>query len=112
MTTSDTDFRSRVLLSVQSALVGEVTPQMRFIGVELSPERIHIIVWHDGIIDASISANGGDFDGGAITEIVADFAWPERGDPQVSFEFVRCDFPQRPDFRGTLVYGRSETDAT
>ncbi|MDB6024073.1 MAG: hypothetical protein JWM68_296 [Verrucomicrobiales bacterium] len=111
MTISDTDLRSRVLLSVQRALVGEVTPEMRFIAVEISRERIHIIVWHDGIIDESISGNGGNFDGGAITQVVADFAWPERGDPQVSFEFVRCDFPHRPDFRGTLVYGRSETNA-
>lgn len=108
MTTSDTDLRSRVLLSVQRALVGEVTPQMRFIGVEFSSERIHIIVWHDGVVAESISA---DFDAGVVTQVHADFAWPERGDPQTSFEFVRCDFPQRPDFRGTLVYGRSETNA-
>jgi hypothetical protein len=108
MTTSDTDIRSRVLLAVQRALVGEVTRQMRFIGVEFSPERIHVIVWHDGAVDESISAG---FDAGAVTQIVADFAWPERGDPQVSFEFVRSDFPRRPDFRGTLVYGRSETNA-
>ena len=108
MTTSDIDLRSRVLLSVQRALVGEITPQMRFIGVKFSAERIHIIVWHDGVVDESISA---DFDAGAVTQVVADFAWPERGDPLVSFEFVRCDCPQRPDFRGTLVYGRSETNA-
>jgi hypothetical protein len=108
MTTPDSGFRNRVLLSVQRALVGEVTPHMRFIGVEFSPACIHIIVWHDGSVDERISA---DFDAGAITQVVADFARPERGDPQVSFEFVRCDSPQRPAFRGTLVYGRSETYA-
>ena len=107
MTTAGTDLRSRVLLSVQRALVGEITPQMRFIGVEFSSECIHIIVWHDGAVAESISA---DFDAGAVTQVVADFAWPERGDPQISFEFVRCDFPQRPDFREILVYGRNETN--
>lgn len=108
MTTSDDDLRGRVLLSVQRALVGQVTPQMRFIAVEFSSERIHVIVWHDGAISECISA---DFDDGAITQIVADFPWPERGDPQTSFEFVRCDYPQRPDFKGTLVFGRSESNA-
>src|SRR5438132_184142 len=107
MTTSDADFRTRVLLSVQRALVGEVTPQMRFIGVEFSSERIHIIVWHDGIVDESVNA---DFDAGAVTQVVADFSWPEHGDPQTSFEFIRCDFPQRPAFRGLLVFGRNETN--
>jgi hypothetical protein len=106
MNPSDIDFRIRALLSIQRALVGEITPQMRFIGVELSPERIHIIVWHGGAVDES---HRDDFDAGAIAQVVADFAWPERGDPQVSFEFQRCDFPKRPDFRGTLVYGLNET---
>jgi hypothetical protein len=109
MTTSDIDLRMRVLLSVQRALVGEITQEMRFIAVEFSPERIHVTVWHDGKIDDSISAVGGEFDACAISQIVADFLSPERDIPEVSFEFTRCDFPLRPDFRGTLVYGRSET---
>jgi hypothetical protein len=62
----------------------------------------------DGAIAGSVCE---DFDASAVTQVVADFAWPERGDPQVSFEFVRCDFPQRPDWRGELVFGRSETNA-
>ncbi|GEP43796.1 hypothetical protein BGE01nite_30870 [Brevifollis gellanilyticus] len=108
MASSDTKLHDRVLLSVQRALVGEVTTQMRFIGVEFCPESIHLIVWHDGAMHESIIE---DFDAGTVTQVVADFCWPERGDPQVSFEFVRCDYPQRPDFRGTLVYGRCEAAA-
>ncbi|MDX2200455.1 MAG: hypothetical protein SF069_15985 [Phycisphaerae bacterium] len=105
MMKSATELRTGVLLSVQRALVGEVTPRMRFIGVEFSPQRMHIIVWHDGPVDESARE---DFDAAVVTQIVSDFAWPDRGDPQTSFEFVRCDFPQRPNFRGELVYGRSE----
>lgn len=55
---------------MQQALVGEVTAQMRFIAVECSPERIHLIVWHDGALPESVAE---DFDAGAITEVVADF---------------------------------------
>ncbi len=106
--TVDHDLRRRVLLSVQRALVGEITPQMRYIDVEFSAERIHIIVWHDGAVGSSVVD---DFDAGAVSQVVADFPYPEQHDPQVSFEFVRCDSPQRPEFRGTLVYGRSEQQA-
>lgn len=105
MAAHDAGFHVRVLLSVQRALIGEITPDMRYIDVEFSSERIHIIVWHDGAHDEYVHD---DFDAGAVTQVVADFPRPERGDPQVSFEFVRCDFPERPEFRGVLVYGRSE----
>jgi hypothetical protein len=104
MTNSDTDLRLRVLLSVQRALVGEVTPQMRFIAVEFSAARIHIIVWHDG---AMCAADREQFDACALTDVAADF-WPPDGDPVPSVEFARCDYPERPQFRGELVYGRRE----
>ncbi|MBA3572225.1 MAG: hypothetical protein H0W34_09675 [Pyrinomonadaceae bacterium] len=102
---TDHDLRSRALLSLQRALVGGITPQMRYIGVEFSTECIHIIVWHDGAVASSVVQ---DFDAGAVTQVVADFPYPEQHDPQVSFEFVRCDSPQRPEFSGTLLYGRGE----
>ena len=108
MSTVDVDLRRRVLLSVQRALVGDVTPQMRYVAVEVSSERIHIIVWHDGAVPSGVTA---DFDASAVTQVVADFPHPDQHDPHVSFEFVRCDSPQRPEFRGTLVYGRSERTA-
>lgn len=102
------DFRCRVLLSVVRALVGEITPQMRFVGVEFSTEHIHLIVWNDGGLSESVKD---DFDACAVPQIFADFCWPERGDPDVSFEFVRCDHPQKPNFRGQLVFGRAESNS-
>jgi hypothetical protein len=105
MTNADTDLRLRVMLSVQRALVGEVTPQMRFIAVELSAERVHIIVWHDGEMSA---ADREQFDACAVTDVAADL-WPPNGDPVPSVEFVRCDFPEKPEFRGEIVYGRRES---
>ena len=49
-----------------------------------------------------------EFDAEAVTQIVADFPHPENGDPQVSCAFHRCDYPQKPKFEGTLVFGRKE----
>jgi hypothetical protein len=108
MSVDDTGFRNRVLLSVQRALIGEVTPQMRFIGVEISTERIHLIVWHDGPVDADLVGPGGDFDAGVVSEVFAEQPWPECHSPEVSSEFVRCDSPENPWLRGHLVYGRHE----
>lgn len=96
---------SEVRLVVQGALLGEITPWMRCVGVEFSFERIHLIVWYDGAHDEDVRA---DFDAGVVTQIVAHFPCPDQGDPEVSFEFVRCDFPERPEFRGVLVYERRE----
>ncbi len=78
---------------------------MRYIGVEFAFERIHLIVWHDGAHDEDVR---GDFDAGVVTQMVADFPCPDQDDPAVSFEFVRCDYPEQPEFRGVLVYGRRE----
>ena len=77
---------------------------MRFVSVEYSVDRIHIIVWHDGAMSDS---DREDFDACAVTDVAADF-WPPDGDPTPSVDFVRCDYPMRPDFRGTIVYGRKE----
>ena len=100
--------RSSVLLSVQRALLGEITPGMRAIAVDWDAERIRIRVFHDGPWEASIEE---DFDGCAITQVIADFPWPERGDPRVDHEFVRLDAPNPlPDLPddGAYVYARNE----
>ena len=103
---ANTKLRTSVLLSVQRALIGEITPEMRFIAVEFSQSLIYITVYVDGFINEQ---RRNDFDASAVTQVVADFCWPERGDPSTQFSFVRCDYPQKPTFRGTLVYGRAET---
>jgi hypothetical protein len=102
------DLHVRVLLSLQRALLGEITPEMRAVAVQWSPDRIEIRIYTDG--EAS-SETREDFDAAVVTQVVADFSFPERGDPTVDFEFVRCDAPSRlPDW-GHSVYHRAERNA-
>lgn len=100
--------RVRVLLSLQRALVGEITPGMRAIGVNWNEARIDICVFHEGPWTPAVEE---DFDAGAVTQVVADFAWPERGDPEVRYEFVQVDrhgrLPGLPE-GGVYVYARND----
>ena len=95
--------RSSVLLSVQRALVGEIDPYMRAVSVEWDESRIRIHVYYDGLVtDEAL----GDFDAGAVTQVVADFPYPEREDPSVEFDMLRCDSPSPVPARGVLVFAR------
>lgn len=78
---------------------------MRFISVEWSEAEIRIWIYVDGPITEEIRE---DFDAGAITQVVADFPYPDRGDPRIYFDFIRCDFPEAPFINGEIVYGRKE----
>jgi hypothetical protein len=98
--------RTRALLSVQRALVGEVHLGMRAIEVEISAQLITIRVFTDGDATEEIREH---FDAGAVTQVVADFPHPERGDPIVGFEFVRCDRPEAVPVAGTLVFAFADT---
>jgi hypothetical protein len=102
------DLRTRVLLSVQRALLGEITPEMRAVEVEWSPERILLRVFTEGEASEEVRE---DFDASAVTQVVADFPEPDRDDPRVEFEFVRCDSPARIPVRGTLVFSRAGVGA-
>jgi hypothetical protein len=100
------DLRIPVLLSMQRALVGEVTPEMRAVAVQWSPERIAIRVYTHGEPPAAVRE---DFDASVVSQVVADFPCPDGGDPAVEYEFVRCDAPTRlPDW-GHLVFARSDS---
>lgn len=97
--------RAGTLLSVQRALVGGIIPTFRLISVEYSESEIKIWVYHDGKID-SIEID--EFESMVITEVVADFPYPEKSDPKVDFEFVRIDYPDKIKSKGLPVYGRRE----
>lgn len=98
------DTRQQILLSVQRALVGEVWPSIRAISVDISTTRVSIYAYWDGPIDADQLE---EFDGGAITQVVADFPYPEHGDPSIRLRPMRCDAPQPIPVRGQLVYARA-----
>jgi hypothetical protein len=100
------EFRRSVLLSVQRALVGEITPEMRAVEVEISPKRVVVRVFTDGEAPESVRE---DFDAGAIAQVVADFPCPDEEDPEVAFEFERIDAPRPIVARGTMVFARAGT---
>jgi hypothetical protein len=99
--------RTEVLLSVQRALLGEITPGMRAVRVEWNERLICIRIFHDGPWAQEIEE---DFDAGAVTQVVADFPCTEKGDPAVEFQFVRLDagMPLPQGLTGALVYARNE----
>ena len=77
---------------------------MRAISVEWSPRRILVHVYHDGPAAESVVD---DFDASAITQIVADFSYPEGGDPEVSFQFHEHAAPTPIPLAGELVFARA-----
>jgi len=85
-TASSLRFRTRVRLSLQRALVGEIDPRMLAIGVHISPSLVRISLYLRADAPESVAE---DFDGGAISQVVADFAYPERGDPNIELVVVR-----------------------
>ncbi len=98
--------RQHVLLSVQHALIGEITAQVRFVAVHFDEAGIRIIVWHDGTMS---EADRAEFEGNVISQVTTLNARRVGvSNPPVELVFVVSFPPLRPAFRGTLVYGRKE----
>ena len=106
---SDRDYGRSVLLSVNRALIGSITPTMRRISVEFDRKIIKVLVYHDGLM---ADEEKDDFDADVITQIIADYPYPEKDDPSVELEFIRCDYPKNINaitgHRQITVYGRKE----
>lgn len=79
-------FRTRLLLSIQVALLGAVTHQVRRVEVTWDAEAIHVHVWTDGDPDEDTQ----DCFGAVDAELTADFD-PQK---QVHVHLTRCDFPE------------------
>ena len=82
-----------------------MTPNLRAVCVEVSPAEIHAWVYYDGPLSEQEEEG---FDGSVLTQLVADFPCPERGDPAVYGHFIQCAAPHPLDWRGTRVYARRE----
>jgi hypothetical protein len=95
------DLRTSILLSVQRALVGELTREMRAVEVVLTTTRAVVRVFTEGELSAKLRE---DFDAGAIAQVVADFPYLGERHPQIECEFVRCDFPDKVPVEGILVH--------
>ena len=87
------------MFSVQRALVGEVTRDIRAIDVVIAARRVSLRVSTEGEPSAKSRE---DLDAGAVTQVVADFPCPDGRDPEIAYEFVRCDFPERCPSKGYL----------
>ena len=95
------ELRVRLLLSIQRALLGEVTPNIRAVTAQIDVQTI-VLRW---IIDGEIS-DSFKLDLSAVsTEVVADFARH-----QIVEEFIRCDASHAMDefYLNDLAYRRKE----
>jgi hypothetical protein len=95
------DLRRRLLLSIQRALLGEVTPSIRALTAAIDENGIRLR-W---IIDGNITDGFRNNLSAAGTEVVADFEAH-----QITEEFLRCDapHPMRDLYLDELAYLRKE----
>lgn len=82
------ELRVRLLLSIQRALLGEVTPNIRAVTATID-ERIITLRW---IIDGEIADDLESDLSAAGAEVGADF-----DSHQIAQEFLRCDAPRQMD---------------
>jgi hypothetical protein len=96
-----TDLRARLLLSVQRALLGEVTSNMRAVTCSAGRSKIDLR-W---IIDGDVSDELKDALSAIGAEVIADF--PSH---RICGEVVRCDAPSdiKALYLDELVYLRKE----
>lgn len=101
--------RHSVVWSVQRAIHGEISPGMRAVSVCWDAQRILIRVFYDGPWPKEVEE---DFDAGAVTQVVADFPYPDRDDPKVLYEFISLDchtpLPVAGDESEEYLYVRPE----
>jgi hypothetical protein len=99
--------RSRVLLSLQRALVGGITPEIQAVATSISRAEIRILLF---LGDTTPSEVRDEFDADVVTQVVADFCWPERGDPTVLLDsvFASAGAPLSVPESYILVFARSD----
>ncbi len=92
--------RAEVLLSIQRALLGEVTPAMRAVTVQFDEGSVRILFYFDGDfsdVDREAASR-------VETEVMADMSDPS----SVSSACRRIDPPSRIEDAGTWVFARNE----
>ena len=85
---------------LQIALVGEVSPALRWAGFSLAGRRVALVFFYDGPISDEDRESASCVE----TEVIAGL--PD--DVQVSTEVIRLDSPARPPEPDRWVYGRRE----
>lgn len=92
--------RTRVLLSVQRALLGEVFPSLRGVSVGLDERSIRLVCYVDG----PVSPMDLDRLSGVEAEVIADFS----ENTEVRLEVIRCDVPAEMRSLTVWAYRRRE----
>ena len=92
-------------LSVMRMLLGEITPDMRAVTVEVNARHISVRVYHDGL--ASEEA-WDEFDS-AMTEVYADFPMLGSDAITIDYKMIRCDAPEVIPALGMPVFARKGT---
>lgn len=92
-------------LSVMRAMLGEITPEMRAVTVEVNARQITVRVYHNGLASDEL---WDDFNA-ATTEVYADF--PAEGPDAISVhhKLIRCDAPQLIPALGQPIFVRKGT---
>jgi hypothetical protein len=93
--------RVRLLLAIQRALLGEVTPNIRAVTAQIDAQTI-LLRW---IIDGEVSDSLRRDLSAVATEVVADFATH-----QIAGELIRCDASHVMDelYLDAVAYARKE----
>ena len=99
---TEIELRIRVLLTMQSALLGAIRPNIRAVACRWDFNSIHI----RSIYDGEISNADKELIDDVATEVISHFP-----DAAISIECVRSDAPERlvVDVTESYVYRRSET---
>ncbi len=93
--------RISILLSIQRALLGAITPRLRAVSVTWDKNSMVLYFFYDG----PISEYDQEESECAATEVLSDFP-----DDNVETRHIRCDYPQRPPYQGhgAVAYVRHE----
>jgi hypothetical protein len=86
-----------ILRSVLRALLGEISSEMQAISIEWFPESIKVWIYCNEELSSEAKE---DFDAAVITQIYADFPYPNF----VDFEFVRIDVSERVKLKGEPIF--------
>jgi hypothetical protein len=96
---------TRVLASIERAIVGAVPPEIRAVAVEWSAAQVLVRVFAEQAAPDSVRE---EFDEDVITQVVADFPYPDRGDPRIDLVFVRGGAPIVVPAGAVVVFVRAD----
>lgn len=94
--------RIKLLLSIQRALLGTVTPNLRMVTGEGDNRETRLIFYYDGETSEEIN----ELAEVAATEIISSFS-----NTTLDFKILRLDAPQKMKSLSEIAYLRCETEA-